>query len=161
MFSLFFVDLKNIYGFSKYILNFLNIVLLTDAVLKRQGSHEKSSSRSVFTVTFLPALVHTYNAGLTFPLLLFFLLGSQTLLKIQHYCPISPCIQHCIAALLGKYYIITLLYIQKYFEFRLISTGFGLRAMHSEIFRVSTNFDQIWITCARTAVAGPNSMRVL
>jgi hypothetical protein len=57
---------------------------------------------------------------------------------------------HCIAALLGKYYIImyyVLLYIQKYFEFRLISTEFGLRAMHSEIFRVSTNFDQIWITC--------------
>jgi hypothetical protein len=32
---------KKIYAFSKYILDFLNIVLLTDAVLKRQGSLEK------------------------------------------------------------------------------------------------------------------------
>jgi hypothetical protein len=44
--------------------------------------------------------------------------------QILHYYPISP-------------------YIQKYFEFRPISTGFGLRAMHAEIFQVSTNFDRI------------------
>jgi hypothetical protein len=44
-----FLDLKNIYGFSKYILDFLNIfwdflniVLLTDAVLKRHGGLEKT-----------------------------------------------------------------------------------------------------------------------
>jgi hypothetical protein len=93
-------------------------------------------------------LVRTYNAGLSFALLFFLFLGSQTLLKILHYCPISPCIQHCIAALLGKYYIIIQFLhtfrnissfdqfrpdldyarcMQKYFEFRPISTGFGLR----------------------------------
>jgi hypothetical protein len=43
---------------------------------------------------FLPALVRMYNAGLSFALLFFFFLGSQTLLKILHYCPISPCFQH-------------------------------------------------------------------
>jgi hypothetical protein len=57
---------------------------------------------------FLPALVRTYNAGLSFALLLFLLfLGSQSLLKILHYCPISPCIQQpcrqpCPAALAGS-----------------------------------------------------------
>jgi hypothetical protein len=58
--------------------------------------------------------------------------------QILHYNPISP-------------------YIQKYFEIRPISTGFGLRAMHAEIFRVSTNFDRICITrvlvTARAVVA--------
>jgi hypothetical protein len=44
-------------------------------------------------ILFLPALVRTYNAGLSFALLLFLFLGSQSLLKILHYCPISPCIQ--------------------------------------------------------------------
>jgi hypothetical protein len=43
----------------------------------------------------VPALVRTYNAGLSFALLFFLLLlGSQTLLKVLHYCPISPCFQH-------------------------------------------------------------------
>jgi hypothetical protein len=57
---------------------------------------------------FLPALVRTYNAGLSFALLilfLFFWLGSQTLLKILHYCPILPCTfarQPCLAALPGS-----------------------------------------------------------
>jgi hypothetical protein len=53
---------------------------------------------------FLPALVRTYNAGLSFALLLLLLfLGSQSLLKILHFCPISPCIQQpCSAALLGS-----------------------------------------------------------
>jgi hypothetical protein len=51
-----------------------------------------------FLIDFLPALVRTYNAGLSFALLLllfffFFFLGSQSLLKILHYWPISPCIQ--------------------------------------------------------------------
>jgi hypothetical protein len=57
---------------------------------------------------FLPALVRTYNAGLSFALLilfLFFWLGSQTLLKILHYCPILPCTfarQPCLVALPGS-----------------------------------------------------------
>jgi hypothetical protein len=47
---------------------------------------------------FLPALVRTYNAGLSFALFFFFL-GSESLLKILHYCPISSCIQQpCPAA---------------------------------------------------------------
>jgi hypothetical protein len=55
-------------------------------------------------VYFLPALVRTYNASLSFALLLLFLfLGSQSLLKILHFCPISPCIQQpCTAGLPGS-----------------------------------------------------------
>jgi hypothetical protein len=45
--------------------------------------------------------------------------------------------------------------IRKYFEFRPISTGFGLRAMHSEIFRVLTNVDRIWITRALLIIFKP------
>jgi hypothetical protein len=58
---------------------------------------------------FLPAFVHTYNAGLCFALLLFFFF-----LGLLHYCPISQCFQHiaplpgslarqpCLAALPGS-----------------------------------------------------------
>jgi hypothetical protein len=52
-------------------------------------------------------LVRTYNAGLSFTLLI---LGSESLLKILHYCPISPCIQQPCPAV------------------RPISTGFAARA---------------------------------
>jgi hypothetical protein len=59
---------------------------------------------SFWVVQFLPALVRTYNAGLSFALLLLLLfLGSQSLLKILHFCPISPCIQQpCTAGLPGS-----------------------------------------------------------
>jgi hypothetical protein len=85
--------------------------------------------------SFLPALVLTYNAGLSFALLFFllFLLGSQTLLKILHCCPISPCIQHCIA-----FHCSLAWQILHYYVLCII--------IHSEIFRVSTDFDRIWIT---------------
>jgi hypothetical protein len=58
----------------------------------------QKSRKRIFSYPFLPALVRMYNAGLSFALFLF--LGSQSLLKILHYCPISPCIQQpCPAAL--------------------------------------------------------------
>jgi hypothetical protein len=122
----------------------------TQQDVHRDRRRQKASKIVISKI--LLALVRTYNAGLSFALLLFLLLRSQSLLKILHYCPISPCIQHCIciAALLGKYYIIIQFSpcIQKYFELWPILTRFGLRAMLSEIFRVSTNFDRIWITRA-------------
>jgi hypothetical protein len=49
------------------------------------------------TLRFLPALVRTYNAGLSFALLFLFLfLLVQTLLRILHFCSISA---YCIAPL--------------------------------------------------------------
>jgi hypothetical protein len=55
----------------------------------------------VLDINFL-VRVRTYNAGLSFALFFFFL-GSASLLKILHYCPISPSIQQpCPAALPGS-----------------------------------------------------------
>jgi hypothetical protein len=75
------------------------VSLLTTVVAPHQvGRFDSHQAQPIF----LPALVRTYNAGLSFALL-FFLLGSQSLLKILHYCPISSCIQQpCPPALPGS-----------------------------------------------------------
>jgi hypothetical protein len=80
----------------------------------RVGTYVQRGSKFCFVVVVVVLLV----------------LGADTLIRILHYCPISPCF-------LARAAVQTSLNM-----FRPISTGFGLRAMHAEIFHVFRVFLQ-------------------
>jgi hypothetical protein len=84
--------------FDQFRLDLMHALRSHRTVLQWQVTKLHARAAVLTGLNLLPALVRTYNAGLSFALLLFFfflfMLGSQTLLKILHYCPISPCFQH-------------------------------------------------------------------